>query len=92
MPARSARTLELHREAHRITYRLDGYDLNNGDLLEIWTTLGWVRGVFTWEGESQLPYIKLRDQERLASFVILPSSRCRRASHLKQNSGDAQTS
>jgi hypothetical protein len=91
MPARSARTLELHREAHRITYRLDGYDLNNGDLLEIWTTLGWVRGVFTWEGESHLPYINLPDRER-ASFVILTSSLCRRASHLKQNNGDAQTS
>ena len=93
MPARSARTLELHRDAHRITYRLDGCDLNNGDPLEIWTTLGWVRGVFTWEGESHLPYVSLQNESgMLEPFVILASSLCRRASHLKQSSGDAQTS
>jgi hypothetical protein len=82
MPARSARTLEFHRDAHRVTYRLEGRDLNNGDPLEIWTTLGWVQGIFTWEGESHLPYISLPNHGQ-GSFVILTSSLCRRPLQLR---------
>ncbi len=49
MPFRSANPLVLHRETHRIVYRLEGHDLKVGDSLEVWTTLGWVLGVFTWD-------------------------------------------
>jgi hypothetical protein len=79
MPSRSANQLVLHRETHRVVYRLDGHDLNVGDSLEVWTTLGWVLGVFTWDGEPHLPYVSiLKDSGALEPFVILTSSVCRR--------------
>ena len=79
MPFRSANPLVLHRETHRIVYRLDGHDLKVGDSLEVWTTLGWVLGVFTWDGEPHLPYVSiLKDSAALEPFVILTSSVCRR--------------
>jgi hypothetical protein len=79
MPARSASKLELHREAHRLTYRLEDRELNVGDPLEVWTTLGWIRGMFTWEGESHLPYVSPQNESGvLEPFVILNSSLCRR--------------
>jgi hypothetical protein len=79
MPSRSANQLVLNREAHRVSYRLDGVDLIVGDSLEVWTTLGWVLGVFTWDGEPHLPYVSiLKDSGGLDPFVILTSSLCRR--------------
>jgi hypothetical protein len=79
MPSRSAKRLVLHRETHRIVYRLDGQELNVGDPLEVWTTLGWVLGVFTWDGEPHLPYVSLlKESGVLEPFVILTSSLCRR--------------
>ena len=59
-------------------YRLDDQPLTNGDSLEIWTTLGWVRGMFAWEGEPYLPYINATSGERLEPFVIVTGSVCRR--------------
>jgi hypothetical protein len=79
MPSRTARQLVLHRETHCVAYRLDGVDLKVGDSLEVWTTLGWVLGVFTWDGEPHLPYVSiLKDSGALEPFVILSSSLCRR--------------
>jgi hypothetical protein len=79
MPFRSANQLVLHRETHRVVYRLNGHDLNVGDPLEVWTTLGWVLGVFTWDGEPHLPYVSiLKDSGAPDPFVILTSSLCRR--------------
>jgi hypothetical protein len=79
MPSRTAKQLVLHRENHFIVYRLDGQDLKVGDPLEVWTTLGWVLGVFTWDGEPHWPYVSiLKDSGGLEPFVILTSSLCRR--------------
>ena len=70
--------IELCRIPGGITYSLDGQPLTNGDTLEIWTTLGWVKGIFAWEGEPYLPYINATSSERLEPFVIVTSSVCRR--------------
>jgi hypothetical protein len=71
--------IELCRVTHGIQYRLDGKDLHNGDPLEVWTTLGWVRGVFAWEGEPYLPYVNVASADHhLEPFVIVTSSLCRR--------------
>jgi hypothetical protein len=79
MPSRSAKQLVLHRETHCVAYRLDGVDLIVGDPLEVWTTLGWVLGVFTWDGEPHFPYVSIiNDSGGLEPFVILTSSLCRR--------------
>jgi hypothetical protein len=79
MPSRLTSKLELHREAQCVTYRFEGCDLNVGDPLEIWTTLGWVRGVFTWEGESHLPYVSPPTKSGvLEPFMIVNNSVCRR--------------
>lgn len=70
--------IERRRIPSGITYCLEGQPLTNGDSLEIWTTLGWVRGVFTWEGEPHLPFIGATLGEHLEPFVIVTSSVCRR--------------
>jgi hypothetical protein len=63
----------------RAAYRLDGQDLKVGDPLEVWTTLGWVLGVFAWDGEPHLPCVSiLKDSGGPDPFVILTSSLCRR--------------
>jgi hypothetical protein len=79
MPFRLANHLVLQRDGLRVAYRLDGHDLKVGEPLEVWTTLGWVIGVFTWDGEPHLPYVSiLKDAGGLEPFVILTSSLCRR--------------
>ena len=71
--------IEICRTPSGITYCLDGQPLTNGDTLEIWTTLGWVRGIFAWEGEPYLPYINATSSDKsLEPFVIVTSSVCRR--------------
>ncbi len=71
--------IELCRIPSGITYCLDGQPLTNGDSLEIWTTLGWVKGIFAWEGEPYLPYINATSSDKhLEPFVIVTSSVCRR--------------
>jgi hypothetical protein len=71
--------IELCRIPSGITYCLDGQPLSNGDALEIWTTLGWVKGIFAWEGEPYLPYINVTSSDKhLEPFVIVTSSVCRR--------------
>jgi hypothetical protein len=75
-----ASRLEVVRDVDgRIAYRLGGCALRLGDALEVWTTIGWVQGLFTWEGEPHFPYISLvKDSGQLEPFVILTSSLCRR--------------
>jgi hypothetical protein len=71
--------IEICRIPSGITYCLDGEPLTNGDTLEIWTTLGWVKGIFAWEGEPYLPYINATSSEKSREpFVIVSSSVCRR--------------
>jgi hypothetical protein len=76
MPNGEASPLELHREPLVSTYRLNGLLLCNGDPLEIWTTLGWVRGMFSWQGDPYFPCIGFAGSRK--PLVIVSSSRCRR--------------
>ncbi len=71
--------IEICRIPDGTTYCLDGQPLTNGDSLEIWTTLGWVKGHFVWGGEPYLPYVNVTANDRhLEPFVIVASSLCRR--------------
>jgi hypothetical protein len=77
--------IELCRTPSGITYCLDDEPLSNGDTLEIWTTLGWVKGIFVWEGEPYLPYINaISSDKHLEPFVIVASSVCRRPLVIKK--------
>jgi hypothetical protein len=77
--------IELFREAGGVSYRLDGESLRNGDPLEVWTTLGWVRGVFAWEGEPYLPYVNVQTADRkLEPHVIVTGSLCHRPQATRQ--------
>jgi hypothetical protein len=69
--------IELCRDANGVRYQLDGNNLRNGDPLEVWTTLGWIKGDFFWEGEPYLPYLNFAEKSR-EPFVIVSYSLCRR--------------
>jgi hypothetical protein len=70
--------LELRREPLGGSYWLNGVLLSNGDPLEVYTNVGWVRGVFFWQGGSYLPCVASGAQRESEVFVILSSSVCRR--------------
>jgi hypothetical protein len=70
--------LEFRREPLGGSYWLHGQVLSNGDPLEVFTTLGWVRGVFSWQGESYLPCVEPHGKQPFEATVILSSSICRR--------------
>jgi hypothetical protein len=76
MPNGEASSLELHREPLVSTYRLNGLSLCNGDPLEVLTTLGWVRGVFSWQGDPYFPCIEFAGSRE--PLVIVSSGLCRR--------------
>jgi hypothetical protein len=70
--------LEFRREPLGGSYWLNGVLLSNGDPLEVYTTLGWVRGVFFWQGGSYLPCVEPSNKHQGEVSVILSSSVCRR--------------
>jgi hypothetical protein len=76
MPNGEVSSLELHRELLVSIYRLNGLLLCNGDPLEVSTTLGWVRGAFSWQGDPYLPCIGFAGSRE--PLVIVSSSQCRR--------------
>jgi hypothetical protein len=69
--------IELCRDTNGVRYQLDGNNLRNGDPLEVWTTLGWIKGDFCWDGEPYLPYLGFAEKSR-EPFVIVSHSLCRR--------------
>jgi hypothetical protein len=78
MAADTSGQLELRRGPHVGSYWLHGQLLCTGDPLEVLTTLGWMRGVFSWQGESYLPCVEPHGKHKAEVFVILSSSICRR--------------
>jgi hypothetical protein len=74
---RLSNRIELYRTREGVWYQLDGQHVRNGDPLEVWTTLGWVKGTFAWEGEPYLPYVNVISQQQTEPFVIVTSSLCR---------------
>jgi hypothetical protein len=73
--------LDEHLEPRGHWYELDARQVRDGDELEIYTPLGWMRGRFEWSRvASHLPRLVVpieEEKDNLLVIVLLPGSRCR---------------